>query len=372
MAKVLIVGAGFAGSVMAERLASAGHRCVVIDKRSHIGGNAYDRYNENGVLIHEYGPHIFHTNSAQVFSYLSRFTEWRNYEHRVRCNVDGHLYPFPINRRTLEMVYGTVLTEDGAKALLEKIREPKMPVSNSEDLVLNSVGRRLYEMFFKGYTIKQWGRPPSSLSAGVAARIPVRTNYDDRYFADSFQAMPLHGYTHMFENMLDNSNIEVLLERDFFDTRSMQGIDHTIYSGPIDSFFKCVFGKLPYRSIRFHHEYLPNIDRMQDVGTVNFPNEMEYTRITEFKHLTGQNIVGTATVKEYPTDEGDPYYPIPAPENELLLKQYLSLASAENDVTFIGRLAQYRYYNMDQVVAAALVASQKFGAVDLLSNTPSP
>lgn len=366
MAKVLIVGAGFAGAVMAERLVSAGHTCVVIDKRSHIGGNAYDRYNEHGLLVHEYGPHIFHTNSERVFSYLSRFTDWRDYEHRVLCNVAGRLYPFPINRRTLEMVYGSVLSENEARALLEKIREPKNPVSNSEDLVLNSVGRRLYEMFFEGYTTKQWGRPPSSLSAGVAARIPVRTNYDDRYFADSFQAMPAAGYTKMFEKLLDNPNIEILLENDYFEMPPLKGIDHTIYSGPIDLFFGARLGKLPYRSIEFQHEFIPNVRNIQEVGTINYPNEMLYTRITEFKHLTGQEAPGTAIVKEYPRDSGDPYYPIPSIENELLFKKYAELASAESNVTFIGRLAQYRYYNMDQVVAAALVTSQKFGASEPL------
>lgn len=359
MVNFLIVGAGFAGSVVARELAEAGHQVVVVDRRSHIGGNAYDVQDEHGILIHQYGPHIFHTNSERIFSYLSKFTEWRSYEHRVRGVVDGKEYPFPINRDTLNQLYGLDLTEDQAAEYFEKVREPRDPVQTSEDVVLNSVGRDLYEKFFLNYTIKQWGLDPSQLKAGVAARIPTRTNTDDRYFTDTYQAMPLHGYTAMFENMLDHPNIQVHLSTEFKDVWSQQKFDHLVYSGPIDAFYDFKFGKLPYRSLRFEHEHLATTECYQSVGTVNYPNDFDFTRITEFKHLTGQQHTSTSIVREYPTSEGDPYYPIPRTENENLFKQYQELARSEKDVTFVGRLAEYRYYNMDQVVGAALTAADR-------------
>ncbi|WP_272941978.1 UDP-galactopyranose mutase [Rhodanobacter fulvus] len=355
----LIVGAGYAGSVMARELADAGHRVHVIDKRPHIAGNAYDELDEHGVLVHRYGPHIFHTNGERIFEYLSRFTEWRPYEHRVRGVVDGVSYPFPINRDTLNQLYGLDLDEAGAAAFFERVREPREPVATSEDVVLNAVGRDLYEKFFLNYTRKQWGLDPSQLKAGVAARIPVRTNTDDRYFTDTFQAMPLHGYTKMFEAMLDHPNITVELGVDFADVRARNHHGHIVYTGPIDAYFDYRYGHLPYRSLRFEHEHLPAADQHQDVGTVNYPNDHAYTRITEFKHLTGQQHAGTSIVREYPQDEGDPYYPVPRAENEALFKRYEELAKQEADVTFVGRLAQYRYYNMDQVVGAALAAAKK-------------
>lgn len=356
--KVLIVGAGFAGSVCARELAEAGHQILLVDKRPHIGGNAYDEVDEHGVLVHPYGPHIFHTNSKRVFEYLSRFTDWRFYEHRVLAKVDEQLLPIPINRTTINTLYGKNLTEEEVGAYLESVREPRDPIRTSEDVVLSSVGSDLCEKFFRGYTRKQWGLDLSELSAGVAARIPTRTNDDDRYFGDTFQFMPNEGYTRMFERMLDHPSIEVRLETDFESIRETWPHDHIVYSGPVDAFYQYRFGKLPYRSLRFVHEHLPDRSRIQDVGTVNYPNDHEYTRITEFKHLTGQQHPGTSTVKEYPQAEGDPFYPIPRPENEALFKQYEALAEQETRVTFIGRLAQYRYYNMDQVVAAALKAAE--------------
>ena len=355
----LIVGAGYAGSVVARELADAGRRVRVIDKRPHVAGNAYDELDAHGVLVHRYGPHIFHTNGERIFQYLSRFTEWRAYEHRVRGVVDGKLYPFPINRDTLNQLYGQNLDEPGAAAFFESVREPRDPVLTSEDVVLNSVGRDLYEKFFLNYTRKQWGLDPSQLKAGVAARIPVRTNTDDRYFTDTFQAMPKHGYTKMFEAMLDHPNISVELGVDFDDIRDAVKAAHIVYTGPIDAYFQHCFGHLPYRSLRFEHEYLPDIDQYQEVGTVNYPNDHAYTRITEFKHLTGQQHRGTSIVREYPQAEGDPYYPIPRAENEALFKRYEELAEQETHVTFVGRLAQYRYYNMDQVVGAALAAAKR-------------
>ena len=356
---ILIAGAGFAGSVAARELADAGHKVHLIDKRPHIAGNAFDEFDAHGVQIHRYGPHIFHTNSERVWGYLSRFTEWHPYEHRVRGVVTGKLYPFPINRDTLNLLYGLDLDEAGAAAFFERVREPREPVRSSEDVVLNSVGRDLYEKFFLNYTRKQWGMEPSQLKAGVAARIPVRTNTDDRYFTDTFQAMPLHGYTKMFERMLNHPNITVELSVEFADVRQRGGFDHVVYTGPIDAYFSHCFGPLPYRSLRFEHEHLPGVEQFQPVGTVNYPNDHAYTRITEFKHLKGQQHPGTSIVREYPQTDGDPYYPIPSDENETLFKRYQALAEAEEGVTFVGRLAEYRYYNMDQVVGAALTAAQR-------------
>jgi UDP-galactopyranose mutase len=354
----LIVGAGYAGSVVARELSDAGRRVLVIDKRPHIAGNAFDEKDSHGILVHRYGPHIFHTNGERIVEFLSRFTEWRPYEHRVRGIVDGKAYPFPINRDTLNRLYGLELDEAGAAAFFESAREPRDPVLTSEDVVLNSVGRDLYEKFFLNYTRKQWGLDPSELKAGVAARIPVRTNTDDRYFTDTFQAMPKHGYTKMFEAMLDHPKISVELGVDFSDVRR-RGFRHIVYTGPIDAYFEHCYGALPYRSLRFEHEHLPDIERYQETGTVNYPNDYAFTRITEFKHLTGQSHPGTSIVREYPQADGDPYYPVPRAENERLFKRYEELARKERDVTFVGRLAQYRYYNMDQVVGAALAAAKK-------------
>ena len=358
--KILIIGAGFAGAVVARELAEAGHKVLVMDRRKHIAGNAYDVKDEHGILIHQYGPHIFHTNSERIFNYLSKFTKWHPYEHRVRGVVNGQEYPFPINRDTLNQLYDLDLNEEQAAEYFEKVREPKEKVLTSEDVVLNSVGRDLYEKFFLNYTKKQWGLEPSQLKAGVAARIPTRTNTDDRYFTDTYQAMPLHGYTAMFENMLNHPNITVKLSTDYKDLLA-QGVeyDHLIYTGCIDEFYDYKFGKLPYRSLRFEHQHLENTEQYQSVGTINYPNDFEFTRITEFKHLTGQQHPATSIVREYPTAEGDPYYPIPRDENEALFRKYKSLADCEKNVTFVGRLAEYRYYNMDQVVGAALNAVDK-------------
>ena len=359
MANILVAGAGLAGCTTARELADAGHRVHIIDRRYHIAGNAYDELDEQGILVHRYGPHIFHTNSERVWDFLSRFTEWRPYEHRVRGVVEGKLYPFPINRDTLNQLYNLDLDEAGAGAFFEQVREPRAVVRTSEDVVLNSVGRDLYEKFFLNYTRKQWGMEPSELKAGVAARIPVRTNTDDRYFTDRFQAMPLHGYTKMFERMLDHPNITVELGVDFADVRHQEKWEHIVYTGPVDAYFDYCYGRLPYRSLCFEHEHLADTDQFQPVGTVNYPNDHAYTRITEFKHLTGQQHTGTSIVREYPQADGDPYYPVPSDASEALYKRYAALADAEKGVTFVGRLAQYRYYNMDQVVAAALTAAKR-------------
>lgn len=353
---VLVVGAGFAGAVMAERLASqSGQRVLVVDKRPHVGGNAYDRYDAAGILIHEYGPHIFHTNSADVVDYLSRFTRWRPYEHRVLAQVDGQQVPIPINRTTLVRLYGVDLrTDEDAAAFLAQRAEPREVIRTSEDVVVSAVGHELYETFFRGYTRKQWGLDPAELDRSVTARIPTRTNTDDRYFTDTFQAMPADGYTAMFESMLDHPLIDVETGVDYRAIVDGLSFDHMVYSGPIDEFFDFRFGRLPYRSLRFETETLDQA-QAQTVGTVNHPSEATpYTRVTEFKHLTGQAHPRTTLMYEFPTDQGDPYYPVPRPNNQALYKRYEALALERPDVTFLGRLASYRYYNMDQVVAQAL------------------
>jgi UDP-galactopyranose mutase len=351
----LIVGAGFAGSVLAERLATQlDKRVLLVDRRPHIGGNAYDYYNDDGVLVHRYGPHIFHTNAQAVVDYLSRFTQWRPYEHRVLASVDGGLVPMPINLVTLERLYRRSFSEAQAQAFLAAAAEPRQPVRTAEDAVVSTVGRELYEKFFRGYTRKQWGLDPAELDASVTARVPARTNRDDRYFTDRFQAMPARGYTRMFENMLDHPNISILLNTDFQDIRQEICYGQLIYSGPIDEYFDHRLGRLPYRSLRFHHETL-RTEQFQPVAVVNFPSEdVPYTRITEYKHLTGQRHHRTSLTYEYPSAEGDPYYPIPSSPNAQRYKRYQQLADATPGVTFVGRLGTYRYYNMDQVVAQAL------------------
>ena len=356
---VLVVGAGYAGSVVAERLASAGRRVLVVERRPHIGGNAYDEHDEQGVLVHRYGPHIFHSNSPRVVEYLSNFTGWLPYEHRALAHVDGKLLPIPINLDTVNGFYGLNLREEEVAAFFERVREPRSPVLTSEDVVLNAVGRDLYEKFFKNYTRKHWGLEPSQLSAGVAARVPVRTDRDDRYWTDDFQALPREGYTKMFEAMLDHPNISVELGVDFREVRASIQTAHLVYTGPIDAYFDHRFGRLPYRSLRFEHTHLPGRHRYQRVATINYPNDYDYIRVTEFKHLTRQEHPGTSIVREYPRGDGDPYYPIPRPENQTLYRRYRSLAAREKSVTFVGRLAQYRYYNMDQVVGAALKAARE-------------
>jgi UDP-galactopyranose mutase len=357
----LIVGAGFAGSVLAERLArGSGKRVLVIDKRSHIGGNAYDEKDAAGVLMHRYGPHIFHTNSEEIFKYLSQFTKWRPYEHRVLADIRGLLVPMPINRTTLNELYNLELaTDEEAEAYLASRAEPVEKIVTSEDVVVSKVGRELYETFFQGYTRKQWGLDPSELDKSVTARIPTRTNTDDRYFTDTFQAMPKNGYTAMFERMLDNPLIEVRTGVDYRDVRDAVEADHIIYTGPIDEYFDFRFGKLPYRSLKFDHQTLDE-ERHQPVGTVNYPSpDVPYTRISEYKHLTGQESPVTTITYEYPSAEGDPYYPIPRAENQALFKKYEALADDTEGVTFVGRLATYRYYNMDQIVGQALATFRR-------------
>jgi UDP-galactopyranose mutase len=356
----LIVGAGFAGSVLAERLASqAGKRVLIIDKRNHVGGNAYDHYNDDGILVHKYGPHIFHTNGERIFQYLSQFTEWRPYEHRVLAHVDRQLLPIPINRTTVNRLYGLDLqTEEECEAFFASRAEPVEHCRTSEDVVVSKVGRELYEKFFRGYTRKQWGLDPSELDAQVTARVPTRTNCDDRYFTDTFQAMPLHGYTRMFERMLAHPSIKIMLNVDYREVAGIIPYREMIFTGPVDQFFDYRFGKLPYRSLEFRHETLDQ-EQALPVAVVNYPNDHGYTRVTEFKHLTGQKHPKTGVVYEFPRAEGDPYYPIPKPECTALYNKYKALADVTPGVHFVGRLATYKYYNMDQVVSQALATFDK-------------
>ena len=352
----VIVGAGFAGAVMAERLAAgSGKHVLVIDRRPHIGGNAYDELDEIGQLYHKYGPHIFHTNSADIFEYLSRFSDCRPYEHRVLASVDNKLVPIPINRTTINQLYKLNLeTDAAAKVWLSSRAEPVQTVKTSKDVVISAIGRELYEKIFRGYTRKQWGLDPSQLDKSVTARVPTRTNTDDRYFTDQFQAIPADGYTKMFERMLDHPDIDVLLGTQFIDAREAYPHSRLVYTGPVDEYFGYCHGALPYRPLRFEHEVL-NQEQFQTVATVNYPDEAtSHSRITEYKHFTGDIGPQTSITTEYPAADGYPYYPIPRDENQQLYKRYEALADAESDTIFIGRLATYRYYNMDQVVGQAL------------------
>lgn len=355
----VIVGAGFAGSVLAERLANVSEKKVLlVEQRDHIAGNAYDYFNKDGILIHKYGPHIFHTNSKKVFDYLSMFTVWRPYEHRVLASVDGQLVPIPINLNTINKLYSLQLSSQDVEAFFASKAEKLGRIVTSEDVVVSKVGRELYEKFFKGYTRKQWDLDPSELDASVSARVPTRTNRDDRYFTDTYQAMPAQGYTRMFQKMLSHPNIKVMLNTDYKEIIDVIPYKTMIYTGPIDSYFNYCFGRLPYRSIEFRFE-THDTEVFQSTGTINFPNEHPYTRITEFKYLTGQKHHKTSIVYEYPQAEGDPYYPIPRPENAEIYKKYQSLANTMTNTYFTGRLATYKYYNMDQVVAQSLSLFEK-------------
>jgi UDP-galactopyranose mutase len=365
----LIVGAGFAGSVLAERLArGSGKRVLIVDKRRHIGGNAYDHYDSDGILVHKYGPHIFHTNSREVFEYLSQFTEWRSYQHRVLASVDGQLVPIPINLDTVNKLYNLSLTSFEVEAFFAARAETRERIKTSEDVIVSKVGRELYEKFFRGYTRKQWDLDPSELDASVTARIPVRTNRDDRYFTDTYQVMPLQGYTRLFERMLDHPNIHIMLGTDYREIERAIPHGALIYSGPVDAYFDHCYGKLPYRSLEFRFE-TRNVELAQAAPVINYPNEHAYTRVTEFKYLTGQEHSKTSLVYEYPRGDGDPYYPIPRPENADLYRKYEALAQATPNVHFVGRLATYKYYNMDQVVAQALTLYAKIAGMTRKEST---
>jgi len=374
--RFLIVGAGFSGLVAAHRLAQAGHVCTIVDRRPHLAGNAHDSHDKAGVLIHHYGPHYFRTNSERVLSYLSQFTGWHPVDYTIKSFTEGKFWPFPINLNTFEELIGKpATTEDFERYLAENrldIPEPK----NSEEVILSQVGQRLYELFFEGYTLKQWKRHPRDLDPSVCGRIPIRTNRDDRYLSESFQALPDKGYTRMLENILaDSPNTTLHLNTDFNEARERFPHDHLIFTGAIDEYFGRKYGPLPYRSLRFERESFTAAELVtrekisgkpgfwQPAMQVNYPGkDVPFTRIVEIKHATGQDIGATTIVREVPDDwdvSKEPYYPVPASDASAAYKRYAALAAAETDTTFIGRLATYRYYNMDQVTGMALVASEK-------------
>jgi UDP-galactopyranose mutase len=355
MVDYLIVGAGFAGCVLAEQLAAKGNKQILlVEKRRHIGGNAYDEYNDQGILIHKYGPHIFHSNTKAVWDYLSHFTKWHYYQHKVLAYADGQLVPFPVNLDTINLLYGTSYDTETLHAYLLALRagRTKLEIYDSRDMAVSRVGQVLYEKFFRNYTKKQWDLWPEELAPEVTARIPLRENRDGRYFADQYQGLPAQGYTRMFEKMLAHDSIHLLLNTDYRDVVGQIAYKQLIYTGPIDAFFDDKYGKLPYRSIDFEFETLLE-EHYQAAATINYPNDYDFTRITEYKQLTGQQHPYTTIVREYPTAEGEPYYPIPQAANQLLYNRYLQDAQQTNTI-FVGRLAEYRYYNMDVVVEKAL------------------
>ncbi|MDE1169624.1 MAG: UDP-galactopyranose mutase [Verrucomicrobium sp.] len=362
---VLIAGCGFAGAVLAERLASqCGLRVVVADRRGHIGGNAHDAPDAAGILLHVYGPHYFRTNAPHLVDYLSQFTEWHPVEYKILSWSDGRYWQFPINLNTFEQLIGRPSTTEEMEAWLAEKRVPIEKPANSEEVIVSQVGWELYEKFFRNYTRKQWRREPKDLDASVCGRIPVRTNRDDRYLSEKFQALPKEGYTRLFERMLSHPNIEVRLHTDYRDLLPGSTHRHLVYTGAIDEYYGFRFGPLPYRSLRFEPETLPQ-EQFQPAMQVNYPNDHDYTRIVEIKHATGQKSPVTTIVREYPDDYGpgkEPYYPIPAPDAQAIYRRYAELAAQEKDVSFVGRLASYRYYNMDQVVAQALTEFEKLKA----------
>jgi UDP-galactopyranose mutase len=350
----LIVGAGYAGCVLAERLASQlGKKILLVEKRNHIGGNAFDSINEYGIRIHHYGPHLFHTNEEGIVQYLSQFSDWYPYEHRVMAFVNGKNVQMPINRNTVNQVMGlNFQTDEDVQRYYDREKEEIKNIRNSEDVVVSKVGRKLYELLYKGYTTKHWGVDPSELESSVCSRLPVRTNTDERYFDDRYQLMPLHGYSAMFNNMIKHKNISISLNTTFSEIPKGT-FDQLIFTGPIDEYFGYNYGKLPYRSLRFEFETY-DTEYHQPVAQINYPNDYEFTRITEFKHITAQKNDKTTIAKEYSLSQGDPYYPIPNEKNFLIHKKYANDADKISSVYFVGRLASYRYYNMDQVIAQAL------------------
>jgi UDP-galactopyranose mutase len=355
----LVIGAGYAGAVIARCLAEKGEEVLIVEKHDHVGGHAYDRYDDKGILIHEYGPHIFHTNDEAVWAWLSRFTDWYHYQHRVLAFVDGRLVPLPVSVETLNELYGLSLDVEGAKAWVEEKREKIEKPANSEEVVLAGAGRDIYEKFFKHYTYKQWGLWPSELDTSVISRVPLRLTRDTRYFTDRYQGLPKRGYAEMFRAILHHPNIRVMLNTDYFEVKGELKPEKIFYTGPIDAYFECRFGKLAYRSVRFEYESFDDREFFQEAGTVNYPNDYDFTRITEYKRLTGQKSTFTTIAREYPQAEGEAFYPVPDKDNSSKAKLYHELAAKEINTRFVGRLAEYRYYNMDAVTARALsVASE--------------
>jgi UDP-galactopyranose mutase len=377
----LIVGAGLSGLVLAERLSTiCGKRSLIVDRRSHIGGNCYDEYDGSGVLVHVYGPHYFRTNSPAIVNYLSQFTEWKPVDYKILSRSNGRFWNFPINLNTYEQLIGCSATEAEFADYLERKRVPIAAPRNSEEVIVSQVGTELFELFFRGYTLKQWGKEPRELDASVCGRIPIRTNRDDRYLKENFQALPAEGYSRMFQRMLRRcgGNVKVLLKTDYREVRQAVKSSHLIYTGPIDEYFDYAEGELPYRSLKFEPMSFSAGELLgreaisgrkgfwQPALQVNYPNEEAFTRIVELKHATGQACENTTIVREYPDNYvrgKEAYYPIPAPASQQIFKRYEERAALESRVSFVGRLATYRYYNMDQIIGAALVEFEKLAAV---------
>jgi UDP-galactopyranose mutase len=382
----LIVGAGPTGLVMAERLATVlGERSLVVEKRDHIAGNAYDEYDNNGVLIHKYGPHYFRTNSERIRTYLSNFTSWTPAEYKILSNTDNQLWSFPINLKTYEQLIGRRSTTPEFEDYLAKHRVSIATPKNSEEVIVSQVGWELYEKFFKNYTLKQWKRHPKELDASVCGRIPIRTNRDDRYFNEAFQALPSLGYTRMFQNMLRVAGVHLLLRTDYREVLGNVTYKRLIYTGPIDEYYDYCYGTLPYRSLKFEEQSFSEADLKRKVGTytgfyqaavqINYPNDHNYTRIVECKHVTRQACTNTTIVREYPSDYvrgGEAFYPVPTAEAQQQFKLYKQRAEIENNVLFLGRLATYKYYNMDQVVGMALASFDKIRTQNATSTWDCP
>lgn len=354
---LLVVGAGPTGCVIAERAASqCGWRTLIVEKRDHVAGHCYDRHHDNGVLIHEFGPHLFRTNDDALLEYLTRFTEWIPGNYKVRSEVGGELYPFPINLTTLEKFFRRDFTPDSARAHLDEIREVIDEPANSEEFVLSRVGRDLYEAFYLNYTIKQWDRHPSDLAPSVCGRIPVRFNRDNRYVDHRHQVMPKKGYTKLFASMIDHPLINLRANCDYRDVRdTIIPRIGTVYCGQLDAYFDERLGPLPWRSLSFEHEAHEQ-EFCQPCLQINYPDERPYTRTVEYKHITGQKHDHTVISREFPQAQGDPFYPVPSVQSAKQLAGYEQLADEETrsrGVYFAGRLARYTYLNMDEAMLAA-------------------
>jgi len=364
----LIVGAGFTGAVLAEQISTRrGEKVLLVEQRDHIGGNAYDQLDEHGVWVHRYGPHIFHTNAEAVWNYVSRFTSWRLYWHKVLGMVDGQAVPIPFNLNTLDALFPSAYAQQVADTLIAAYgygqKVPILKLRESTDPKLRQLADFIYDKIFKNYTMKQWALTPEELGPSVTARVPVVISRDDRYFQDTYQGMPQHGYSELFRRLLRQPKIHVLLNTRFQDIQSEIHATKIIFTGPIDEYFEHCFGPLPYRSLDFHFHHAPQAQQ-QAAATINYPNEFAFTRISEFKQLTGQHCEGTTWIEEYPQPycrgKNDPYYPIPQEANRALLRQYQQQAAKlAGKVWFAGRLGDYQYYNMDQAVARALHLFEK-------------
>lgn len=348
----LVVGCGIAGITTARLLAELDKKVLIIDKRNHVGGNIYDYYSEDGILIHKYGPHIFHTNYIEVWSFLSRFTKWREYQHRVKIYINGQLLPMPINLDTINLLYNTKYNSFELNKFFDSLAE-NMEINNSKDVVVSKIGEELYKLFFEEYTKKQWNLYPDELDKEVISRVPIRTNRDDRYFTDKYQGIPLYGYTSMVQNILNHKNIKLMLNTDFKEIKGELKYNKIVFTGCIDEYFDYKHGKLPYRSLEFIVETY-DLEQYQPVAVVNYPNDYDYTRITEYKYLTGQILPKTTIMKEYSKSEGEPYYPIPQKSNKKLYLRYKNEADTMENIYFLGRLGTYNYMNMDKVILESI------------------